>query len=149
MALIQKGVTALTDRMPKVISPKTHAIIDYATAGSFLLAGALLWKRNKRAALGAMLCGAMEAGTAMMTDYPGGVKPVLSFGTHGRIDAGFAGFVATLPTLLMFGGEPEAMFFRGQGVAIAAVTGLTDFSRDAEVTSTKPRTRSPRGRRAA
>ena len=146
MALIQKGVTALTDRMPKVISPRTHAIIDYATAGSFLVAGALLWKRNRRAAVGAMLCGAMEAGTAMMTDYPGGVSPVISFETHGRIDAGFAGFVATLPNLLMFGGEPEAMFFRGQGVGIAAVTGLTDFRESAE---SKPKARKRRNRRAA
>lgn len=128
MALMEKGVQALAERMPKVISPKAHAIIDYATAGSFFVAGALLWRRNKRASLGAILCGAMEAGTAMMTDYPGGIKPVLSFQTHGRIDAGFAGFVATLPNVLMFGGEREAMFFRGQGVAMAAVTGLTDFS---------------------
>src|SRR3954469_7233776 len=144
MPIIEKGVQMLTDRMPKVISPKTHAIIDYATAGSFLVAGALLWNRNKRAALGAMLCGAMEAGTAMMTDFPGGVKPVISFQAHGRIDAGFAGFVATLPNVLMFGGEPEAMFFRGQGVALAAVTGLTDFSAGAE-----SRTRRSRSRRAA
>ena len=146
MALMQKGVQALTDRMPKVISPKTHAIIDYATAGSFFLAGALLWKRNKRASLGAMLCGAMEAGTAMMTDYPGGVKPVLSFETHGRIDAGFAGFVATLPNNLMFRGEPEAMFFRGEGVAAAAVTGLTDLS---AATGNGSRARRSRGHRAA
>src|SRR5947199_10469767 len=146
MPLIQKGVQAVADRMPKVISPKTHAIIDYATAGSFLLTGALLWKRNKRAALGALLCGAMEAGTAMLTDYPGGVKPVISFQTHGRIDAGFAGFVATLPNVMMFGGEPEAMFFRGQGIALAAVTGLTDFSAG---TGSRSRTRRSRGRRAA
>jgi hypothetical protein len=29
--------------------------------------------------------------------------------------------------LLAFGDEPEANFFRGQALAIAAVTGLTDF----------------------
>jgi hypothetical protein len=141
MAIMEKGVQMLAERMPKVITPKTHAIIDYATAGSFFVAGALLWNRNKRAALGAMLCGAMEAGTAMMTDFPGGVKPVISFQTHGRIDAGFAGFVATLPNVLMFGGEPEAMFFRGQGVAIAAVTGLTDFSENALEGRTRSRSR--------
>lgn len=144
MALMQKGVMAVTERMPKVISPKTHAIIDYATAGSFFLMGALLWNRNRRAALGSMLCGAMEAGTAMMTDYPGGVKPLLSFQTHGRIDAGFAGFVAALPNVMMFGDEPEANFFRGQAVALAAVTGLTDFSNG----RARGR-RSERGRRAA
>lgn len=128
MPIIQKGVQAVTDRMPKVISPKTHAIIDYATAASFFVAGALLWKKSKRASIASLVCGAMEAGTAMVTDYPGGVTDLLSFQTHGRIDAGFAGFVAALPNVFMFGGEPEAMFFRGQGVALAAVTGLTDFS---------------------
>ena len=128
MPIIQKGVKAVAERMPKVISPKTHAIIDYATAGTFFVAGALLWRRSKRAAIASLVCGAMEAGTAMITDYPGGVTDLISFQTHGRIDAGFAGFVATLPNVFMFGDEPEAMFFRGQGVALAAVTGLTDFS---------------------
>lgn len=127
MALLQTGINALTNRMPKVISPKTHAIIDYATAGSFLLGGALLWKRSKRAAVGSLLCGIMEAQTAMITDFPGGITPLISFETHGKIDAGFAGLVGMLPTLLAFGDEPEAKFFRGQGVAIAAVTGMTDF----------------------
>lgn len=130
MALMQKGVQVLTERMPKVISPKTHAIIDYATAGSFFLAGALLWRRNRRAAIGAFLCGAAEAGTAMVTDYPGGVTKAISFQTHGRIDAGMAGLVASIPTFMAFGDEPEAMFFRGEGVAMAAVTGLTDFRQD-------------------
>ena len=142
MPLMQKGVKMLADRMPKVISPKTHAIIDYATAGSFFIAGALLWKRKRRAAIASLLCGAMEAGTAIITDFPGGVTDLISFQTHGRIDAGFAGFVATLPNVFMFGDKPEAMFFRGQGVGIAAVTGLTDFSEG-------QRNRRYRGRRAA
>ncbi len=127
MALVNTGIKALTKRMPKVISPKIHAIIDYATAGSFIVMGALLWRRNKRAASCSFACGVAEAATAMMTDYPGGISKAISFETHGKIDAGFAGIVSTLPSLLAFGGEPEAMFFRGQGVAMAAVTGLTDF----------------------
>ena len=130
MPLLQTGINVLTKRMPKVISPRTHAIIDYATAGSFLLTGALLWKRNKRAAVGSMLCGIMEAQTAMITDFPGGLTPLISFETHGKIDAGFAGLVGMMPNLLAFGDEPEAMFFRGQALAIASVTGMTDFSED-------------------
>jgi hypothetical protein len=141
MPLLQTGINALTRRMPKVISPRTHAVIDYATAGSFLLTGALLWKRNKRASIGSMLCGIMEAQTAMITDFPGGLTPLISFETHGKIDAGFAGIVGMLPALLAFGDKPEAMFFRGQALAIAGVTGLTDFGED--------RQRSRRRRRAA
>jgi hypothetical protein len=127
MAIVDTTVKALSHRLPKVISPKTHAIIDYATAGSFLLMGALLWKRHKRAAIASIACGAMEANTAMMTDYPGGVAKVISFETHGKIDAGFAGMVGMLPTLLGFSDEKESWFFRGQAMGLAAVTGMTDF----------------------
>ena len=127
MAIVDTSVKALSNRLPKIISPKTHAIIDYATAGSFLLTGALLWKRHKRAAIGAIVCGAIEANTAMMTDYPGGVAKLISFETHGKIDAGFAGLVSMLPSILGFGDEKESWFFRGQGMGLAAVTGMTDF----------------------
>ncbi len=127
MAILDTSVKALSNRLPKVISPKTHAIIDYATAGSFFLMAGLLWGRHKRAAIGSLVCGAVEANTAMMTDYPGGVAKIISFETHGKIDAGFAGFVGMLPTMLGFGDEAEAWFFRGQAMGLAAVTGMTDF----------------------
>lgn len=137
MALLQTGINALTNRMPKVISPKTHMLIDYANAGAFLVRGALLWKRNRRAAIGSMVCGIMEAQTAMITDAPGGLTPIISLDTHRKIDAGFAGFVGLLPSLLAFADEREAHFFRGQAVALAAVTGMTDFGENE---------RRPRGR---
>ncbi len=127
MAIVDSSVKALSNRLPKVISPKTHAIIDYATAGSFLLMGALLWKKHKRAAIGSIVCGAIEANTAMMTDYPGGVARLISFQTHGKIDSGFAGMVGLLPSLLGFSDEKESWFFRGQAMGLAAVTGMTDF----------------------
>lgn len=127
MALLEAGVKALSNRMPKIISPKTHAIIDYTTAGSFFLMGALLWRNHKRAAISSLACGAAEAVTSLLTDYPGGVTDVISFSTHGKIDAGMAGLVGTIPTLFAFNDEKEAIFFRSQAVAIAAVTGMTDF----------------------
>jgi hypothetical protein len=127
MPLLETGVKALSSCMPKIISPRTHAIIDYATAGSFFLMGALLWRNHKRAAISSFACGAAETATAMLTDYPGGVADVISFPTHGKIDAGMAGLVGTMPALLAFSGEKEAIFFRSQAVAIAAVTGMTEF----------------------
>lgn len=127
MGLLDTGVRTLSSRMPKLINPTAHAIIDYATAGSFFLMGALFWRRNKRAAIAAMALGATETATAMMTDYPGGVSPVISFQTHGKVDAGVSGVIGLVPTLLAFSDEPEAPFFRGQAVALAAVTAMTDF----------------------
>jgi hypothetical protein len=127
MALLDTGVKAVTDRLPKVISPKTHAIIDYGVVGSFALMGALFWRSSKRAAIASWACAAGEATVAMLTDYPGGVAKVISFETHGKIDAGMSGAVATLPSLLGFGNQKKAIFFRAQGVGMAATTGMTDF----------------------
>ena len=53
MPMLTGATDMLTRRMPKIISPKAHAAVDYITAGAFLLTGAFCWSRNKRAALGA------------------------------------------------------------------------------------------------
>ncbi|MFB3915316.1 MAG: hypothetical protein ACE14M_01195 [Terriglobales bacterium] len=127
MPLLEKGVHTLTGRMPKVISPKVHAIIDYAVAGSFLLAGALAWKRDKKSAISSFIVGGAGMGIAMTTDYPGGVWKLLSFPTHGKIDVGFAGMISSMPNLFGFDNAAGSWFFRSQGMAMAAVTGLTDF----------------------
>jgi hypothetical protein len=128
MVLTGVATRAVTDRLPKVIKPKTHAILDYAMAGALITLGAFFWKRNKRAAIGAMACGGATAATALLTDFPGGVKPVISFETHGKIDAGMAGLTATLPTFLGFGNEDEAKYFRGAALAETIITGMTDFT---------------------
>jgi hypothetical protein len=36
--------------------------------------------------------------------------------------------VASLPDMLRFADEPESRFFRVQGLGLATVTGLTDFT---------------------
>src|ERR1044071_8534345 len=102
MAIFQSGVQMLSNRMPKVISPRTHAIIDYATAASFFAMGAYLWKRNRRAAVASLICGAAEVGTAAVTAYPGGVRPYIIFEQHRKIDAAISGIVATMPNTLFF-----------------------------------------------
>jgi hypothetical protein len=126
MALDEIGVRALSNRLPKVISPKSHAIIDYATAGGFFLMTGLMWKRHKRAAIAALACGINEVTTSMITDYPGGVAGVISLPTHLKIDSGFAGVVTSLPNLLGFTGEWPSIYFRSQGMAMAAIAGMTD-----------------------
>ncbi|HKD91701.1 MAG TPA: hypothetical protein VKB56_07345 [Terriglobales bacterium] len=126
MALVDTGVRALANKLPKVISPRTHAIIDYATAGSFFVATALFWKRHKRAALGTLACGLAGTTVAMLTDYPGGVFKVMDFPTHGRVDVGMVAGLESLPRFLRVGAC--GWFFRAQGLAIVATTGLTDFA---------------------
>lgn len=127
MGLMETGVKAVSGQMPKLITPRVHAVIDYAIAGSFFIAGALLWRRNRRAAVASIACGLAEIATAALTDYPGGVKPIISFSTHERVDGGLASVVGAMPIAMNFANEPEAKLFRAQGIAIAAVTGLTAF----------------------
>ena len=128
MALVQQAVGLMTKKLPKMISPRTHAIIDYATLGTFILMGALFWKKNKKASIAAFSCAAAEATTVLLTDFPGGVTEVISFETHGRIDSTLAGATVALPNTLGFSDEPEARFFRIQGLALGAVTGMTEFT---------------------
>jgi hypothetical protein len=127
MALMQKGVALAAGRMPKKISPRLHAALDYAVAGSFLLAGALFWKRNRRAALGSLLCGGATAAVSLLTDYPGGVRKVIPYSMHGQIDTGLVAMTAAMPRLVNIEGDREAKFFSRQAVAKTAITAMTDF----------------------
>ncbi len=127
MPLWHQGVRFAARKMPKVIQPTTHAVIDYAVAGTFLLMAARFWKRNRRAAMGSLICGGAAVANAIVTDYPGGVFRRMEYRTHGRIDAGLAALTASIPGFLEFEDEPEARFFGLQALAESTVTGLTDF----------------------
>jgi hypothetical protein len=73
------------------------------------------------------LCGAATATNALLTDYPGGAFRVLSYKTHGEIDAGLAGITDSLPRVMGFGQDPAAHFFKVQALGETAVTVMTDF----------------------
>ena len=127
MALWQKGLRMAVGKMPKLIDPTTHAVLDYAVAGSFLLMGILFWKRNKRAAVSSLFCGGAAAANIWLTDYPGGSQKLISYKAHGHIDTGIAGMTAGMPRLLRFEDEPEARFFEVEALANTVIVGLTDF----------------------
>jgi len=118
----------LTAAVPKVFGPRGHAIMDYVTAGTFLAAGVGLRRRNHPAANCAFANGAAILGMSMLTDYPGGLWRVISFRTHGVLDALQAAMVAVSPALLGFAREPEGQFFHGQAALEAGVIAATDFS---------------------
>ena len=130
MAIMQKGVALAASRMPKKITPRVHAALDYAIAGTFLLAGAVFWKRNRRAALGSLLCGGATAAVSLLTDYSGnGSRKPISYPMHGQIDTGLIAMTAAMPRLVRIEGEPQAKFFSRQALAKTAITGMTDFDR--------------------
>jgi hypothetical protein len=128
MAIMQKGVELVGGRMPKMISPRTHAALDYAVAGSFLLMGALFWKRNRRAAIGSLLCGGATAAVSLLTDYPGGVRKVIPYTMHGQLDTGLIAMTAAMPKLIDIENDREARFFSRQALAKTAITVMTDFA---------------------
>jgi hypothetical protein len=123
--------TAVTDsitrRLPKFVSPKQHAIADCIFAGTFLLTGALHWRRNRRASIGALACGGAELANILLTNYPGERGKALAFPLHGRIDFGIAAMSALMPEFMSFNQDAKKKFFLRQSVLITALTNLTNF----------------------
>jgi hypothetical protein len=68
------------------------------------------------------------------------VKRVVSYRTHGRIDAGLAGMSAAIPSFLAFGDEEEAKYFRTMALAETVITGLTDYEASYKVIEMPRRT---------
>jgi hypothetical protein len=129
MALLQKGIAAATSRMPRMISPRTHAMVDYSNMALFAALGVLFRKRNQRAAFAAFAIGAVEAVTVFTTDYPGGIAGLIDFSTHGTIDMGVSAALFAIPGMLRFQDSPEAKYFHWMSLGLTAITGLTDFER--------------------
>lgn len=128
MPLLQSAVSMIADRMPETIEPKTHAILDYAMAGAYITAGALFWKRHRRAAIGSFICGGTIAATSLLTDYQGGIADKVDYNTHGKIDAGVAGLASAIPSAMFFRKDPQAKFFLAAGIAATVITALTNYS---------------------
>jgi peptidoglycan/LPS O-acetylase OafA/YrhL len=128
MPLLQSSIKVLEKYLPKVISPQAHAIANYACAAVFFGAAFLFWRKNKRAAIASLVCGAAEAGVAAMTDSPGGATHAISFPLHRNIALGLSSMTAAMPEFLAFKDEKEKAFFRAQSAVIAGLTALTDFA---------------------
>lgn len=127
MPLLQKSIRVLGKALPKLISPKAHAAVDYSTIVLFFAGSALFWRKNKRAAIASLMCGVAEAGVTAITDYSGDSERAISLPLHRKIDFGLSTMTAMMPEFLAFAGEKEKAFFVAQSVLIAGVTAVTDF----------------------
>lgn len=128
--MLERALKALQNLpTPKVVSPRLHAFLDYATVAGFMIAAGALWNRNRRAGIAALANGAFVLSFSLFTDYPGSLKPLISFPMHGQLDIIQAAMAAAAPTVLAFGDEPEALFFRGQAGNEVFVISITDFYR--------------------
>jgi hypothetical protein len=139
MPTLNSIVKVAAKPLPRMISPRGQAVVDYVTAGSFFASAGWFWRHNKRAAIAALLCGGAKLAVALLTDYPGGMRRVIHFHARRQIDLGMAAMVATMPEFLAFKDEPEKKFFTTQGALITVASELTQFP-DRE-SRTKERTR--------
>ena len=125
MPALNKLVKMAASPIPRMITPKAHAMIDYASVGLFLGTTAWFWRRNRRAAMASLICGGAELAIMLLTDYPGGVTKFISFRTHREMDYGLAAIVATMPESLAFEDADGTKFFRVQGALITLLGELT------------------------
>ncbi len=88
-------------------------------------------KREPRAALVAAVTGSFILVESLLTDYPLGVKKVIPFEVHGKMDAASAGASFMVPRIFGFSGTPAAKVFQANGFAGGAVVGMTDFESEA------------------
>ena len=129
------SIARLTADMPKYIDSRTHAVLDYLTAGAFFALGVSMLGHHSRASALAFANAGAVLGLSLMTDYPGGVFRKISFETHGMIDAVQAAMTAGGPMLLGFAHEPEAQPFHAQAVVEAGVIAATDWNSENIVNS--------------
>jgi len=109
--LINQGLDAVESKLPKVIGPTAHGVIDYGHSAFFFTVG-LLWSRsNKRAAFAAFTTSGFILVQSLLTDYRFGAKPVISFETHGKMDSVFASSSWLVPLVFGFKGTTAAKIF--------------------------------------
>jgi hypothetical protein len=104
----------------KPISPKTHALIDYALTGSLLVLPSLLGMNKK-----ARLIYAVEALVLLpyvaLTKQPISIKGVIPFQIHGKIDLFNVGQFAVQSFFTPFKKTKKELLFN---IAFTAVAGL-------------------------
>jgi len=114
--------------LPKVITPTMHGIIDYCHAAFFFTVGLLCARsQNKAAARAAYATSGFILVQSLLTDYRFGAKPVISFKTHGKMDAVFASSSWMLPLIFGFKGTAAGRIFEGNSLAEASVVAITDW----------------------
>lgn len=128
MPTLNSFVRVAAKPLPRVISPKAQAILDYLLVGSFFGAASWFWRHNKRAVIAAVLCGSAKLAVTLLTDSPSGVRRVIPPRARREIDLGLAAIVASMPEFLAFKDEPQRKFFLAQGALITVGSELTRYA---------------------
>jgi hypothetical protein len=130
MPVLTSAADVLTRKFPKIVSPDAHLAADYLIAGAFFAAGAWFFlRKNRRAGLGAWICGGSTLGLTLLTSYPGGARKPIPYGLHGRIETGLAAMTATMPEFLRFEDDREKGYFLLKAGILTVLSNLTAFQR--------------------
>jgi hypothetical protein len=121
---------SIDNALPRLISAKTHGIIDYIHAGTNFVAAAVFRNRDRRASNAALALGAGVLVNAMMTDYPLGVFRKYDFKVHGALDYGVAAASAAIPAWLGIEDSAAARYFHLQGAGEFGIAGVSDYDDD-------------------
>jgi hypothetical protein len=122
-----QGSSATPCVLPKIISPTAHGVIDYSHVAFFFALGLFCRRSNKRAAYAAFSTSGFILAQSLLTDYPLGANPVISFETHGQMDAVLAASSWMMPILFGFKNTPAARIFEVNSLAEGTVVALTDW----------------------
>jgi hypothetical protein len=131
MGMANNTLQTVTSSVPKVISPAMHAVADYTTVVGLACLGAYLRDRNPTLSTFAYVNAGLVLMTSLMTRYPGGVIPAMSFKMHGMMDAMQGAMLAAGPAMLGQADDPDAKYFYGQAALEMGVVAATDWDSQA------------------
>ena len=110
--------------MPKLLSPRTHGVLDYVTVAVFALAPTLLGLDGLAAMLSYVLA-VVHLAMTLLTAFPLGVVARIPFSLHGTVEL-IVGAALVLAGSFLFEG-PERMFYLVMGAVILLVYLTTDY----------------------
>lgn len=110
--------------MPKLLTPRTHGILDYVTVVLFALAPSVLGLEGLPATMSYALA-AIHLVMTLVTAFPLGVASVVPFPLHGMVELAVAVMLLALG-LFLFEGTAR-VFYLVMGVVIALVWATTDY----------------------
>lgn len=105
----------------KIVSPKTHAIVDYALTGALLILPSLL-KMNRKTRLIYAAEAALLLPYIALTKQPAAIKGLIPFQTHGKIDPFNIAQFALQSLLPAFRKNKKELAFN---IAFTAIAGAT------------------------
>lgn len=115
----------------KIISPKTHVVLDYVVA-LFLIIAPNLIGLSANAAIFSMVLGSIHFVLTIITIIKGGILRLVPFSVHGIIELIVSIALAILAFTLFSSHITDHYYYAGLAIAIFLVYILTDYKANAK-----------------